>query len=300
MNSSKSRVFLSWSGNRAKAIAQAFNTWIPSVIQNASTYFSPEDIQKGSRWGEEISQELQKSSRGIFIMTEFNVNSPWMIFEAGALSKEVGNSKICPILFGLQETDIVGPLSQFQSLVFRKEELNKLIKQLNDDLGDSGIEIERLNDTFEKWWPDLEMKVKAAMNVAEKEGKDSNIDRSEKELIREVLLIVRSSTFQSYMHGIGPDQAAVEKLIYLYSDLLSQINNKYLGDDIADLIIQLDPPLARLLVQCRYASTPWGEMRSTMAKTIRSMSPDLIRKLNNVTSGGSKLLEDEAFGIDIS
>jgi hypothetical protein len=41
-------VFISWSGDQSKAIAEELRNWIPSVLQFARPYFTPNDIEKGA------------------------------------------------------------------------------------------------------------------------------------------------------------------------------------------------------------------------------------------------------------
>ena len=42
-------VFISWSGDRSKEIAEALRKWIPSVLQFAKPYYTPSDIEKGAK-----------------------------------------------------------------------------------------------------------------------------------------------------------------------------------------------------------------------------------------------------------
>ena len=83
------RVFISWSGDTSKRLAEALRDWLPGVLQAVKPYFTPNDIEKGTRWSGEIAGELEKASFGLFCLTRDNINSPWMMFEAGALSKHV-------------------------------------------------------------------------------------------------------------------------------------------------------------------------------------------------------------------
>ena len=81
------KIFISWSGKLSQNLGNALKEWIPDVLQAVQCYFTPEDIQKGDRWSSEIAKELEESMFGIFCVTPENLNSGWMHFEAGAISK---------------------------------------------------------------------------------------------------------------------------------------------------------------------------------------------------------------------
>lgn len=182
------KIFISWSGQLSQKIGEEFKNWLPAVLQTVKPYFTPSDIEKGSRWSSDIAKELEQCKVGIFIFTKENVNSPWMIFEAGAISKTIDNSKVCPILFGLDNADFKGPLTQFQTSQFNKTDLKKLIKTINNNLADQKLEDKVLEEVFEMWWPKLEHKI----NKLLEDNKVENTSlRNDRELLEEVLGIVR-------------------------------------------------------------------------------------------------------------
>ncbi len=115
------RIFISWSGERSKALAEVLRQWLPGVIQAVQPYYSPDDITKGARWSEEIAKVLEESRVGIICLTRENLDAPWIVFEAGALSKKLEKSKVSPILFGVEPTDLTGPLIQFASSQVRED-----------------------------------------------------------------------------------------------------------------------------------------------------------------------------------
>lgn len=195
------KIFISWSGERSKSIAAAFKDWIPSVIQAARPYFSPSDIDKGSRWSNEISKELEAAKVGLICLTKENLNAPWLMFEAGALSKSLEKSRVCPMLFGVEPSDLAGPLVQFQATVFSKEEVLKFIKTVNQQLDGNSLEAKVIDSVFEKWWPDLEVRVLKALEN-EPPARDANV-RSEREILEEVLALAR--TLATRERGIQPD-----------------------------------------------------------------------------------------------
>ncbi len=150
------KVFLSWSGSRSHKVALVFRDWLPSVIQELVPYVSSEDIDKGARWSTDIAKELEDSTFGILCVTRENINAPWLTFEAGALSKTMDKAFVSPFLFDIKRSEVDGPILQFQSTVFETEDLKKLVRTLNKACDKSGLSPERLDKTFEVWYPTLE------------------------------------------------------------------------------------------------------------------------------------------------
>lgn len=79
-----------------------------------------------------------------------------VIFEAGALSKTMDKSFVTPFLFDIKRSEVNGPILQFQSTVFEKEDIKKLIHTLNKACGESGISETMLDKAFEVWYSTLE------------------------------------------------------------------------------------------------------------------------------------------------
>ena len=67
---------------------------------------SSEDIDKGARWSTDIAKELEDCSFGILCVTKENLEAPWLLFEAGALSKMMQKGAVCPFLFDLKMAEI--------------------------------------------------------------------------------------------------------------------------------------------------------------------------------------------------
>jgi hypothetical protein len=150
------KVFLSWSGITSHKTAIIFRDWLPSVIQSIVPYVSSEDIDKGARWSTDIAQELEDSSFGILCVTRENVHAPWLTFEAGALSKTMEKASVSPFLFDIKRSEVSGPILQFQSTIFEKEDIRKLISSLNRACASETLSDERLERAFSVWYPNLE------------------------------------------------------------------------------------------------------------------------------------------------
>jgi len=126
------KVFVSWAGNLSHKVAIAFRDWLPSVIQSVKPYVSSEDIYKGSRWSAEVAKELATTNYGILCLTKDNLDSRWLNFEAGALSKSVENSRVSPFLFDFKVSSLDGPLAQFQTVLNDEDEVLKMLGSINN------------------------------------------------------------------------------------------------------------------------------------------------------------------------
>jgi hypothetical protein len=183
------KVFISWSGELSRKLGEAVREWLPGALQFVRPYFTPEDIEKGARWGSDIVSELESSDIGIVCLTHANTDSPWILFEAGALSKSLEKSRVCGVLFGLDTTDIKGPLTIFQHTRFQKSDFKKLVKTINNAGGDSKLDDAVFESVFEMWWPKLEDKVKQILKNETTDGVTSN--RSERDMLEEILELTR-------------------------------------------------------------------------------------------------------------
>ncbi len=105
------KVFISWSGDLSNKLAEAVRQWLPGVLQFVKPYFTPSDIEKGTRWGSDIMSELDSSDIGIICLTKDNLDKPWILFESGALSKNFDKAHVCTLLFNVDTTDLKGPLT---------------------------------------------------------------------------------------------------------------------------------------------------------------------------------------------
>ena len=184
------KVFLSWSGESSRRVAEELKEWLQSVIQSLEPWFSPEDIEKGSRWSPEIAKELSASKAGIVCVTPDNQSSPWLNFEAGAISNAAGAARVCTLVIGMKATDVKGPLSQFQATIVERTDARKLVGTLNRLLEKDALSESKLDRAFDAFWPSLEVKLKEIEMQISKIRPAPN-PRPEREMIEEILGIVR-------------------------------------------------------------------------------------------------------------
>lgn len=187
------KVFLSWSGEKSHKVALVFRDWFPSVIQSLEPYVSSEDIDKGTRWSTDIAKELEDSTFGILCVTKDNLTAPWLTFEAGALSKTMDKSFVSPFLYDIKRSEVDGPILQFQSTIFNKDDVFKLLKTLNKACGEDQLTEERLDKAFNVWWPTLEEELDKLKGMQEVEDADpvNNSLSESSEILEEILDLSR-------------------------------------------------------------------------------------------------------------
>lgn len=250
-------VFISWSGEKSQKIAEELRTWIPSVLQFAQPYFTPRDIEKGTKWNSEISKKLSESSVGIICLTKDNLQSPWILFEAGALSKDINESRVCTLLCGIENTDVTGPLTTFQSTSFEKSDVRDLLLTINDSGKDKKLSTDTFERVFEKWWPDIERSVQEI--ISSSGGNDDEV-RSDREILEELLSLTREQPHRSFeserQHLLSRiaalediefhyDKHILEELVSLTSGLVSILDTKY--DSATDQCVRTLIPILRTL-----------------------------------------------------
>lgn len=210
------KVFLSWSGTRSKAVAGALRAWLPDVIQSLEPWMSSDDIESGARWNTDLASALQGTHVGIICLTKSNLQAPWIHFEAGALAKALNSSRVCTYLNQVRPADLREPLSQFQATNSDRQGTLKLVHALNSSLGDQARPQAQIEKAFERWWPDLEAALK---NIPDDDGHRTH--RDQRELLEEILLIVRDVGRPSFFRRSGENESPLLRDIVLGRDVLS-------------------------------------------------------------------------------
>ncbi|NRF71446.1 toll/interleukin-1 receptor domain-containing protein [Aquincola sp. S2] len=232
------KVFVSWSGELAQDIAGALSVWLKRVNQRVDCFFSPEHIHSGRRWSTTVASELESCSFGILCLTRQNMRSPWIHFEAGALSKSVEEGRVCPIVFDGDTSDIEGPLSQFQAITFGASGVKKLVKDINGAMEKESLPETFLWSEFEDRWPSLERDIQRILATHR-----SSVGGAHEPTARELLVEIHSAVV-----GVSNGMASrsrtglhLGEAIALSSCLeaLGEIENALRSRNDADLLLVL-------------------------------------------------------------
>ena len=138
---------MSWSGTRSQAISAALRTWLPKWVPDIE-FFHSDDIKKGSNWHTALIDALRQCSLGIFCLTPEALQSPWLLFEAGALAQHGDRPTMLTYLYGIG--DMSGPLAHFQHTRFERADTRRMVKDLAALVGsDADVALQRFDDQ----WP---------------------------------------------------------------------------------------------------------------------------------------------------
>ena len=184
------QVFISWSGDRSRAVAELLDDWIQCVLQAVRPWMSSKDIDRGSLWFSEISDQLKDTTIGVVCLTKDNLNKPWILFESGALAKGLTSTRVCTFLIDLETTDINNPLAQFNHTLPNKDGLYELVRTLNSSLGENSLREKVLEQVFNTYWPQFEDGFAKALK--ENPAGEHTPPRTEEDILSEVLRTVRT------------------------------------------------------------------------------------------------------------
>lgn len=181
------KVFISWSGESSKALADVLRNWLPLVLHYVEPWMSDVDIDAGDRWADAVAKELEASNFGIICVTRENISSPWILFEAGALAKSLKGSRVIPLLFDLDIRDVSGPLAQFQAKKLEKPGIEEVIQSINQSAEEPDDQ-SRASQLFNALWPQLE----SAVGEISTDAEPAKRARPQGEILEELVASIRT------------------------------------------------------------------------------------------------------------
>jgi len=189
------KVFISWSGEKSKAVAELLREWLQCVLQQCEPWMSATDIDRGSIWFSEILQILSEVTIGIICLTNENKERPWMLFEAGAIVKGLSKNRVCTFLIDLEPKDIRPPLAQFNHTLPNKNDIFQLVLTINKHMDEGKLKTELLKKVFDKFWNDFNSKmefINNEYNINDENPENEMISYyKQDEILEEVLYTVR-------------------------------------------------------------------------------------------------------------
>ena len=292
------KVFISWSGKISFEVAKVLKEWIPYVIQEITPYFSSDDIDKGARWSIDIAKALEEAEFGILCVTKENINSAWLNFEAGALSKAIDRSKVCPFLFNLQPSDISNsPILQFQMTRVDRDDMYKLFKSMNKALGENALEERRLKKMFELSWNGIDTALKGIEDISVEDAeKKKEKSLNQQKILEEMLDLLRSQQVML----CNPEQFIPVDIIKDMNSLLKRDHEIY-NNVIRRLFIQSEKirrqlsTLEEVIKKCDFDEAPAIDEYIGMTNKLVIIELELFERLgfNEILESNKRFFNDK-------
>jgi len=124
---------------------------------------SDADIDKGALWRSEIQANLEQAQAGIIVLSSENLERPWLVFEAGALSNK--HDRVYTYLVGLSALPPNHPLHAFQNTATTEQDTLKMLNGVNRQIG-TPIDESKLSKAFKHNWPEFEIALKEAVKLS--------------------------------------------------------------------------------------------------------------------------------------
>jgi hypothetical protein len=212
---------------------------------------------------------------------------PWVLFEAGALSKTLDRTYVIPYLIDLEPSDILpGPLTQFQAKRADREGTWELVRTLNGKL-DNLLAVDQLKRVFDRSWSELERALKQLPATTSQ----PEVRRSRENMLGEVLEEVRRMSLY-----ISDDITPQLNVHARYLEFIAKLINPVSGLSLPNTSGQATSPLGSYVpaqqnpvVLARSSASPILNLPRTQETTfssdfnqIRSIIEGILRQSGQV------------------
>lgn len=227
MSNEKLEIFISWGKEPADQIANLLRKLISKIFPEEVSVFVSDSPNHGIESGEDfrisLKSKLQKSDFGILILTEYNYGRPWLMYEAGALSK-AEHARVVPIVFSEVERKMESPINSFNHLKNTFDDFLKLMITIKKRYHNS-TEInseQNLKTNLSNYWNNFDKNYKIIMNsfaevkIPEDSGLVSYTARTREDYLTELLdRIENIKTRIIFFGGISTELRKSESILKL-------------------------------------------------------------------------------------
>ena len=217
-------VFISWSGERSRLVAEFLRDWLSQVVQAVRPWMSESEVEKGSRSFAEIGRALADIKVGIICLTPENLDRPWLLYEAGCLTKSIDDrTRLCTYLIGgIEPSDVRPPLGMFQGTRANKNDTFILLRTINRVASDNPISDENLGVIFEAMWPKLESRLESLPTTPDEVPQK----RPPEEVMDEILELVRGEASHRERTMLDVYIPTFQQLLPLLRQLIMDVNRR--------------------------------------------------------------------------
>jgi hypothetical protein len=178
------QVFISWSGTTSKAVAGILRHHLELAFPTVKWFMSAEDLGPGVNWSARLNDAMTDARIAIVCLAPDNLNSPWIVFESGAVAHALGKNLVIPYLHSVVPAEVDGPLAQFQAVQSDEEGTRRLFRVIAGATDDSRQR--SIDEVFAMFWPRISESLGVVPQVVR--AQPTRTDRS---IFEEMLALLR-------------------------------------------------------------------------------------------------------------
>jgi hypothetical protein len=170
-----------------------------------------------------LAERLESTQAGVICLTPENLTKPWLLFEAGALSKLHKQARVCTYLIGMSYAEVPpGPFSHFQHTFATKEDTYRMVQSIHRAIpeGERRLTEPELERAFKRCWPELWQCLQALPDPEE----PLPPPRKTEDLLEEILLAVRQSHDLIFRSTMAIRHSQITKRFEDLQDALRRLN----------------------------------------------------------------------------
>lgn len=172
-----------------------------------------------------MASVLHGCNFGILVLTPENIASEWILFEAGALAKHLGEARVVPLLIQMTASQLRSPLSDFQAIRL-EEDLLKLALALNEAQPDpcsTDVIQERFRWTHSQFLSTVKHLLERLPRPSEKQAARRPIDELLEEILQTVKGLRRSEIAEPVDFTVNEQYYPTNDRIQLYKFLRRRV-----------------------------------------------------------------------------
>ena len=234
----KAKIFISWSKNKSKELAEATKNFLENTLGNSIEFFFSPEMYKGTCADNEIHKNLLECDKCLVCITSENFKNPWLLYEAGVVygaNYSKANKRIViPILFeDVPEWSswVDKPLNRYVTIQLQNSNhefavgKKSFIEFLTELACEFNIKFEK--ERFNRNWSTYEKEIKKILE------KGQLIPRECKELVNKLLEdnhnnFTLTSPEISKEHIVFHKGFTTHALTKILTDSITQYQGKYL------------------------------------------------------------------------
>src|SRR5258706_2649788 len=145
------KLLIIWSGEVSRRVGTLLRDFFSNALKGVEPFLSEHDLDVETPWAAALAAQLRDADFAVVCLTREDLTSPWLLFEAGALTVLPAERACCLLFDGLIHSELPAPLAHYWSGGFTEIHVSALLQKVNERLLPP-IGRRTLPRKMAKWW----------------------------------------------------------------------------------------------------------------------------------------------------